>query len=696
MLQRHFNNLTDDVSYGDYKRSFAFIAQFFGLPKQEIIIEWLEFKKPENPNEPEKVALRYSKGLHKVKLPDDTQLIHVSPIDNIKQLEPAFRSKTKGKFMYPSKRCFFTVNKAINPFKMGTSDALWKPSKSKLYKYVTVENIKEAYIDPTYISSMDKSVMIITEKPIPVMKVEDKFKGKTESADIMNEGIGNMLKNFFKAKDFRPKAPKHIMNYDIRFSKPNIGNVEETYTANKTSAKTALKLYLVQTYYLDNKNHTISANNLKKLEKDYDQYIYIVKYDSVIKDPKDKYGGYNNKVVSIEKEGTIKELIDSYHINVSVSEVESRKEKERLKIFKDATSKAKVILQSLKKQFPNIDKGFSIHDVTEDSNEEYFNLFLIGEDDEISIIDCDAWEYCDGNARDMDRYQEYSDCMIAIYEKLGAELAKYGKLEYGGDWDDGPIDLVLNKSLREEDNSWYNSDIKELVDCMGFNEELLSEQSVKEFLQSIDSWKTSNDSHLRTNYKNSNVTDEEYETLKGYIDIIQKEDVTYKEYKPAFDNLCKFCHILPEGTIITKYKLTKGKENNNIIEIQYSENTKKIQLPEGIKLYHDSKVEGIKELIPQFKGKSERGYLYDKPRIYFSLRKIIPRIVTDYGANVKLHKYEATQEIKEAYVDPLVWTAAHGAVYVVTNKPIPVKEIKVSVIGKDKEVKEESEDKDKK
>ena len=68
LLDKHYKNLTDDdVSYEDYKKSFAYIASFFGLPKNEIIIEWLEFQKSDNPNEPDRVALRYSKGLHKVK-----------------------------------------------------------------------------------------------------------------------------------------------------------------------------------------------------------------------------------------------------------------------------------------------------------------------------------------------------------------------------------------------------------------------------------------------------------------------------------------------------------------------------------------------------------------------------------------------------------------------------------------------------
>ena len=42
----------------------------------------------------------------------------------------------------------------------------------------------------------------------------------------------------------------------------------------------------------------------------------------------------------------------------------------------------------------------------------------------------------------------------------------------------------------------------------------------------------------------------------------------------------------------------------------------------------------------------------------------------------KMHKYECKQDIKEVYVDPLVWNGnLQGAVYVETNNPIPVEEM---------------------
>jgi hypothetical protein len=296
--------------------------------------------------------------------------------------------------------------------------------------------------------------------------------------------------------------------------------------------------------------------------------------------------------------------------------------------------------------------------------------------------------------------------------KLKVELSSYGNVEYWGDWDDGPIVIVVKKSVSEsmsldeelfneaflmEDTSWYDAEIKEFVECLEFDEEVLSENAITDFLQTIKNWKTSNEVHSESVFKSTSLSDEEYDTIKSYIDTIKQENVSYGDYKKAFNSLCKFCHILPTGTIITKYKLTKGKNgNDNALEVRYSANTKKIQLPEGIKLFHISKVPNITKLIPQFKGKSERGYLYDKPRIYFTINKFMPRFLADYKSSDKLYKYECQKDIHDVYVDPLVWSATQGAVYIETNSGVPVKEVnttediknavdKINPLTKDKE-----------
>lgn len=156
---------TDEISYSDYKRYFKAIAKFMGLPDDKIIIENIVFKKDSKDKEQDIIALKYSKGMVKVMIPDDVRLIHVSPVDNITELIPSFRSKVAGKYLYPSKRCFFTVTKEIKPTQAGLE-------KQKTIRYTPKEKIKEAYIDPTYSDFKSGSVYIETLKPIPVEKFQ--------------------------------------------------------------------------------------------------------------------------------------------------------------------------------------------------------------------------------------------------------------------------------------------------------------------------------------------------------------------------------------------------------------------------------------------------------------------------------------------------------------------------------------------
>ena len=155
-----------------------------GLPKDKIIIENLVFEKDKKDKDQEVVSVKYSKGLIKVKLPKDIHLIHISPVENIKELIPSFRSKVKGKYMYPTKRCFFTIAKDIKPTQAGLE-------KQKTTKYVTRGEFETAYIDPTYADFKSGSVYIETESPIPVEKFESKMskKFKKKEKDDKNDKI---------------------------------------------------------------------------------------------------------------------------------------------------------------------------------------------------------------------------------------------------------------------------------------------------------------------------------------------------------------------------------------------------------------------------------------------------------------------------------------------------------------------------
>lgn len=198
----------------------------------------------------------------------------------------------------------------------------------------------------------------------------------------------------------------------------------------------------------------------------------------------------------------------------------------------------------------------------------------------------------------------------------------------------------------------------------------------KETKEIMNKWvPKENKSQAKNSFKSDTLTDDEYKEYKEIISTIRNTE-EYSVYKKNFEKLCKFCHIAPDGTIITKLNISRGKdEDRNSLEVEYSYNNKKVPVPSGTNLYHQSVVDNIKELIPTFRGKSQKGYLYYKPRIYLTIHKSLPKVSLDYGFGDKLHTYEVKSIPKEVFVDPLLNVIFNGAVYVETNSPIPVAQI---------------------
>lgn len=232
-----------------------------------------------------------------------------------------------------------------------------------------------------------------------------------------------------------------------------------------------------------------------------------------------------------------------------------------------------------------------------------------------------------------------------------------------------------------------------VVDVTGMNdssyeslEELFVDKDTKALLSK---WKTSNESGKTKEFETSMITDEEYMKLKEVFKVLHSETEDYSKYRKAFNALCKAAHIVPDGTIIIKYELSKGKDDDrNNLYVKYAENTRPITLPEGTKLYHQSVVGGIKELIPKWKlrGKNEAGYLCDKPRVYLTMSKSLPRISTDNKLKDRLYSYEVVNTPAKVFVDPLLPDIFQKAVYVETETPIPVKPLKSdTILGKIKE-----------
>lgn len=174
MIKKYLDIMNkDDIDFSHYRLAFVQICKFFGLPNKGVIIEWLEFQ--DKANEGRVASCRYSKGVSRVNIPENVKLTHFSPVDKLTELNPSFKSKTKGKFFYDSPRVYFTVKERLNPFKFGID------SKQTRYVYQTDANIPVAYIDPTYILFKDRCVFVETKNPIKVHRV-----GTTSGKNIIS------------------------------------------------------------------------------------------------------------------------------------------------------------------------------------------------------------------------------------------------------------------------------------------------------------------------------------------------------------------------------------------------------------------------------------------------------------------------------------------------------------------------------
>ena len=182
-------------------------------------------------------------------------------------------------------------------------------------------------------------------------------------------------------------------------------------------------------------------------------------------------------------------------------------------------------------------------------------------------------------------------------------------------------------------------------------------------------------------YSNSNLSDEEYDKISKAFSGMRNA-TAYSEYKKHYQSLCSVTGIPTEQVVIVSYSLKRDKEKSSI-EITYNTSPKKIIIPNGSTLYHMSENHTITELVPQFKGKSAKSYLYSSPRVYFTLKKTMNKFAADIKKQSKVTTYSPTENIQFAWIDPLVPAYSFGAVYVETNSPIKVEvvssEVKESV-----------------
>lgn len=218
------------------------------------------------------------------------------------------------------------------------------------------------------------------------------------------------------------------------------------------------------------------------------------------------------------------------------------------------------------------------------------------------------------------------------------------------------------------------------------NETFIAEESMKGFIGSkirgvkdnIELEKRWSSVSKNKKYVSKDCTDEEYDEINDCIKGM-KEATKFNSYKKHLSKLCTITGMPMDQLIIVSYKMNQSK-GKNYVEIVYNNAKKKITIPNGSTLYHMSPNDSINSLEPQFKGKSAMGYMYSNNRVYFTLRKNMPKVAADLspsrlGEKKKITTYTPKETITTAWVDPLVPLYSYGAVYVETNYPIKVEKV---------------------
>ena len=223
MCKKYYNILKrEDVSYAEYKKAFNFMCKFMGLGNKDLIIEHIEFENDSRDKEKRVIKLSYSRGRIEIEIPEGVSLIHISPIKGITALEPSFRNKKFGSFMYPSKRVFFTLSKDIPKSKASLSDAT-------IHRYVARDRIKKAFIDPSCNSFGMRAVYVETDKPIAV-----------ESYHTFLERILNKVGQFFT---FSGHKSKHEQAYIEMCEQPVLFKESEDLLALQASKEYIRKIW---------------------------------------------------------------------------------------------------------------------------------------------------------------------------------------------------------------------------------------------------------------------------------------------------------------------------------------------------------------------------------------------------------------------------------------------------------------------
>ena len=241
--------------------------------------------------------------------------------------------------------------------------------------------------------------------------------------------------------------------------------------------------------------------------------------------------------------------------------------------------------------------------------------------------------------------------------------------------------------------------MNEIIEILDAEIEEAVSDKVGEFLRKHDGEKTfdkirnSKKIHKK-NLKVVNLSPEDYGEAKLIYNNIRSLNSygmsEYKKYDGWIGKLCKILGIERKGLTIKNIIFNK----NNSVTVDYHNVTKRIVVPNGKNLYHQSTVDGISSLSPTFMTKPPKKYLFGYPRIYFSMKAKMNKLGANLKPNEKTYTYIPKETLRDVFIDPLLsgGLSSFGAIYVETRYNIAVEQVDVNKLKEDKKKEEKEKD----
>lgn len=205
----------------------------------------------------------------------------------------------------------------------------------------------------------------------------------------------------------------------------------------------------------------------------------------------------------------------------------------------------------------------------------------------------------------------------------------------------------------------------------------------------LDEFKTAGSNCIRMH--GSDVPSDHLEEFKSLVQagITLRTTKSYDEYSQTYNNMLKTLGF-STNSIILPGSLDKSslKSSNPYFLVRVRKQSDRIiKVHKGMKLYHTTEVPGLTELNPSFRTPSGADSLYPNNRVYFFIDNPGGRTITANTGKFKLsdteHVYQYTGSMNVTLHEDSESSTYRKAVYIITDSPLPVKEVTERFIRKE-------------